>query len=62
MGDAEVEDQTTAPGLISKIVADLYVAAPLACAGRHSMLCAHDVSGRAEQEPDPLTIQSCLTQ
>ena len=30
MGDAEVEDQTPAPGLISKIVADLYVAAPLA--------------------------------
>jgi hypothetical protein len=29
MGDAEVEDQTPAPGLISKIVADLDVAAPL---------------------------------
>jgi len=42
MGYAEVEDQTPAPGLISKIVADLHVAAPLACAGRHSMLCAHD--------------------
>ena len=28
MGDAEVEDQTPAPGLISKIVADLDVAAP----------------------------------
>ena len=52
MGDDEVEDQTPAPGLISKIVADLYVAALLACAGLHSMLCAHDVSGRAEQRPD----------
>ena len=51
MGDAEVEDQTPAPGLVSKIVADLYVAAPLACAGRHAMLCAHRVSGRAEQRP-----------
>jgi hypothetical protein len=30
MGDAEVEDQTPAPGLISKIVADLDVAPPLA--------------------------------
>ena len=52
MGYAEVEDQTPAPGQISKIVADLHVAAPLAGAGRHSMLCAHDVSGRAEQRPD----------
>jgi hypothetical protein len=34
MGYDEVEDQTPAPGLISKIVADLDVAAPLACAGR----------------------------
>jgi hypothetical protein len=31
MGDAEVEDQTPAPGLISKIVAYLDIAAPLAC-------------------------------
>ena len=29
-----------------------YIAAPLACACRDSMLCAHDVSGRAEQRPD----------
>ena len=44
-----------APGVYSvasKIVADLHVAAPLACAGRHSMLCANDVTGRAEQRPD----------
>jgi hypothetical protein len=52
MGDAEVEDQTPAPGLISKIVADLDVAAPLACAGRHAMLSADSVSGRAEQWPE----------
>ena len=52
MGDAEVEDQTPAPCLISKIVTHLYVATQLACAGCHSMLCAHDVSGRAEQRPD----------
>ena len=52
MGDAEVEDQTPAPGLISKIVADLDVAAPLACAGRHAMLSADSVSGRAEQRPE----------
>ena len=52
MGDAEVEDQTPAPGLSSKIVAYLDIAAPLACAGRHSKLCAHDMSDRAEQWPD----------
>jgi hypothetical protein len=28
----------------------LYIAAPLACACRHSVLCAHDVSSGAEQE------------
>ena len=52
MGDAKVKDQTPAPGLIAKIVAYLHIAAPLACACRHSMLCAHDVSGRAEQQPE----------
>ena len=51
MGDAEVKDQTPAPCLIAKIVAYLHIAAPLACACRDSMLCAHDVSGRAEQRP-----------
>jgi len=52
MGDAEVKDQAPAPGLIPKIVAYLHIAAPLACACRDSMLCAHDVSGRAEQRPE----------
>ncbi len=50
MGDAEVEDQTPAPGLISKIVADLDVAAPLACAGRHAMLSADSVFRTAGQK------------
>ncbi len=52
MGDAEVKDQTPAPGLISKIVTYLHIAEQLACACRHFMLCAHDVSGRAEQQPE----------
>ena len=46
-------------GLISQVVPNLYIAAPLACACRHSVLCAHDVSSGAEQRPEPLTIQSC---
>ena len=54
MGDAEVKDQAPAPGLIPEIMADLHIAAPLACACRDSVLCAHDVSG-----PITLTIQSC---
>jgi hypothetical protein len=45
MGDAEVKDQALAPGLIPKIVADLHIAAPLACACRDSMLCAHETRG-----------------
>ena len=52
MGDAEVKDQAPAPGLIPKIVAYLHIAAPLACACRDSMLCAHDVSGCAEQRSE----------
>ncbi len=60
MGDAEVKDQAPIkPGLISQVVPNLYIAAPLACACRHSVLCAHDVSSGAEQRPEPLTIQSC---
>ena len=50
MGDAEVKDQAPSPGLISQVVPKLYIAAPLACACRHSVLCAHDVSSGAEQE------------
>ena len=53
MRDAEVEeDQAPAASLVSQVVPKLHVAAPLACACRDSMLCAHDVSGRAEQRPE----------
>ena len=48
MGYAEVKDQAPAPGLISQVVPNLYIAAPLACACRHSLL---RVSGSAEQQP-----------
>jgi hypothetical protein len=51
MGDAEVEDQTPAPGLTVEIVPNLHIAAPLARAGRHAMLGPYRVSGRAEQRP-----------
>ena len=51
MGDAEVKDQAPAPGLIPKIVPNLHIAAPLTFAGRHAMLSAYRVSGRAEQRP-----------
>jgi hypothetical protein len=37
----------------------VHIAAPLACACRDSVLCAHDVSGRADNSPITLTIQSC---
>ena len=66
MVDAEVKDQAPAPGLIPEKMADLHIAAPLACACRDSVLCAHDVSGRAARSHSPsnngpitLTIQSC---
>ena len=53
VGNAEVKDQSPAPGLIPKVafseIANLHTAAPLACACRHSMLSAYRVSGRAEQ-------------
>jgi hypothetical protein len=39
-------------GLISQVVPNLYIAAPLACACRHSVLCAHNVSSGAEQRPE----------
>ena len=42
MGDAEVKDQTPAPGLTPEIVPNLHIAAPLARACRHAVLCAHD--------------------
>ena len=61
MGDAEVKDQTPAPGLISKIVTYLHIAAPLACACRDSMLCAHDVSAVRNNGPITLTIHLLAT-
>jgi hypothetical protein len=59
MVDAEVKDQAPAPGLIPEKMADLHIAAPLACACRDSVLCAQDMSGRANNGPITLTIQSC---
>ena len=58
MVDAEVKDQAPAPGLIPEKMADLHIAAPLACTCRDSVLCAH-VSGRADNGPKARTIQSC---
>jgi hypothetical protein len=37
--------------LSPEIVPNLHIAAPLARAGRHAMLSAHDVSGRADNGP-----------
>jgi len=45
MRDAEVEDQTPAASLVSQVVPNLHVAAPLACAGRDpdsSEICNSD--------------------
>ena len=51
MGDAEVKDQAPAPGLIPEKMADLHIAAPLACACRYAVLRPDRVSGRAEERP-----------
>ena len=51
MGDAEVKHETPAPGLRLEIVPDLNIAAPLARAGRLSMLSPYRVSGRADNGP-----------
>jgi hypothetical protein len=47
--DAEVEDQALAASLVSQVVPNLHVAAPLARGGRDSMLGADRVSSRAEE-------------
>jgi hypothetical protein len=57
MGDDEVKDQAPAPGLIPKIVADLHIAAPLACACRDSITTCPAVRNNC---PRTLTIQSCV--
>ena len=44
MRDGQVEDQAPAARLVPKVVADLQVAAPLACACRHPVLRADRVS------------------
>jgi hypothetical protein len=53
MRDAEVEDQAPASSLVSQVVPNFHVAAPLACACRYPMLGAHRVSSRAEERPKP---------
>ena len=59
VGHGQVEDQAPAARLVFEVVADLHVAAPLACACRYAVLRADRVSGRAEQGPSTPTIQSC---
>jgi len=49
VGHGQVEDQ--AARCVLELVADLHVAAPLACACRYAVLRADRVSGRAEQRP-----------
>ena len=44
MRDGQVEDQAPAARLVPKVVADLQVAAPLACACRYPVLRADRVS------------------
>ena len=56
--DGQVEDQAQAARLITQVAADFHVCDPLACVCRYTMLRAHRVSGRAEQQQTP-TIQSC---
>ena len=59
--DAEVEDQALAVGLVSQVVSDFHVAAPLAraAAGRDSMLGADRVSSVRKRRPTTETNQSC---
>ena len=48
VGRGQVEDQAPAARCILEVVADLHVAASLACACRYAVLRADRVSGRAE--------------
>jgi hypothetical protein len=56
---AEVEDQALAAGLASQVVSDFHVAAPLARAGRDSMLGADRVSSVRKRGPSTETNQPC---
>ena len=49
MRHAAVEDQAPADSLVLQVVPNLHVAAPLARAGRDSVLGADRVSSRAEE-------------
>ena len=51
VGHGQVEDQAPAVRCVLEVVADLHVAAPLACACRYAVLRADRASGRAEQWP-----------
>jgi hypothetical protein len=59
MRDAEVEDQAPAASLVSQVVAELHVAAPLARACRDSLLGADRVSSRAEERAKGTIPSSC---
>ena len=58
VGHGQVEDQAPAVRCVLEVVADLHVAAPLACACRYAVLRADRVSGRANNGPSAPTIQS----
>jgi len=58
VGHGQVEDQAPAARCVLEVVADLHVAAPLACACRYAVLRADRVSGRANNGPSAPTIQS----
>jgi hypothetical protein len=58
--DAEVEDQAPAARLVLKVVADLHVAAQLACAGHDPLLCVNRVCRAVRNRgPRTETIQLC---
>ena len=58
-GQCEVKDQAPAPGLIPQVVPNLFIAAPLACACRHSCCVRTTCPAVRNNGPSTLTIQSC---
>jgi len=61
MCNAEVEDQDLAASLVSQVVVELHVAAPLASACRDSLLGADRVSSRAEESAKGKIPSSCVS-
>ena len=47
--DGQIDDQAPAARCVPKVVPDLHVAAPLACACHHAVLGADDVSSCPEE-------------